>query len=174
MYLHACSIYAASKKCARPLHGCTFEIGTLLFCRRCKISDRVWRPEFMQAHRRPHYDCRRFFCARESVLWRLCAGYPRVCRVPLSPVRQPAYSCHPYSFDGDQWQLPRQRSFAQCTPPIRPKFAPPLIELWLSPLYTPTPASLHVLPATTTTWPKPAHSKQQGLPNEQRPELRPA
>ena len=154
MYLHASSIYAASKKCARPLHGCTFEIGTLLFCRRCKISDRVWRPEFMQAHRRPHYDCRRFFCARESVLWRLCVGDLRVCRGPVCPVRQPAHSCHPKLFGDDWWQLLTYRSFTRCTPSIRSKIAPLLIEQWLSPLYTQTPASLHVLPATTLICPK--------------------
>jgi hypothetical protein len=38
--------------------------------------------------------CRRF-CTRKAALWQLCAGDLRVCRYP-SPVRQPAYSCHPY------------------------------------------------------------------------------
>ncbi|CAD5199139.1 hypothetical protein, partial [Pseudomonas sp. FEN] len=52
-----------------------------------------------------------------------------------------------------------------CTPSIRPKFAPLHTVQWLSPLYTPTPASLHASPATTLTWPKPAHSKPQAVPN---------
>ena len=31
----------------------------------------------------PHYDCRRFFCARIPLLWWLCVGDLRVCRVPF-------------------------------------------------------------------------------------------
>ena len=51
----------------------------------------------------PHNDCRRFFCVRISVLWWLCAGGPRACRVPFAPVDQPAYSCHPYLFGRKRW-----------------------------------------------------------------------
>lgn len=43
-------------------------------------------------------------------LWRLCAGDFRVCRVPIVPVRQPAHSCHPHSFDGEPWRLLNDRS----------------------------------------------------------------
>ncbi|CAI8878187.1 hypothetical protein EMIT043CA1_20128 [Pseudomonas brassicacearum] len=32
-----------------------------------------------------------------SVQWRLCVGDLRVCRVPVSPVSQPAHSCHPFA-----------------------------------------------------------------------------
>ena len=31
------------------------------------------------------------------MLWRLCAGDLRVCRVPIVPVFQPAHSCHPFA-----------------------------------------------------------------------------
>ncbi|MGF6704091.1 hypothetical protein ABIA58_000931 [Pseudomonas frederiksbergensis] len=34
------------------------------------------------------------FCVCRFVLWRLCAGYLRVCRVTQISVREPAYSCH--------------------------------------------------------------------------------
>ena len=75
------------------------------------VSDRYGSPQVMAksmigcrnptenlAHRRPHYDCRRFFYARRSVLWRLCVGGIRACRVPNVPVYQPAHSCHPFAW----------------------------------------------------------------------------
>jgi len=48
---------------------------------------------------------KRFFIVYCAALWRLCAGYLRVCRVVPRPVREPAYSCHPPSRRGDQWRL---------------------------------------------------------------------
>ncbi len=45
----------------------------------------------------PTHVCRRFFCACISVQWRLCVGGFRACRVPVSPVSQPAHSCHPFA-----------------------------------------------------------------------------
>ena len=122
----------------------------------------------------PITSSRRFFCACSVVLWRLCVGDLRVCRVPSYPVRQPAHSCHPNSFGDEPWQFLLKKELHPCTPSIHPKFAPLPIGQWLSPLYTPTPASLHVLPVTTLIWPKPACSKPQVVPNERRPEFRPA
>ena len=172
MYLHACSIYSASNKCARHPHGCTFENRALLFRRRCKISERAWRPDQYKAQQRPHYDCRRFFCARILALWRVAQEHPRVRRSPCTPVRQSCAIRHPYLLGGRRWRFLSTRSLHKCnTPSIRPKFAPLHIVQWLSPLYTPTPASLHVSPVTTLTWPKPARSKSQVAPNEQRPEF---
>ena len=50
--------------------------------RRCQFSDRVWRPG-QKGAQAPHYDSRRFFYVCSSVLWRLCVGDLRVCRVPF-------------------------------------------------------------------------------------------
>jgi hypothetical protein len=44
----------------------------------------------------PTHVCRRIFCVCITVQWRLCVGDLRVCRVPVSPVYQPAHSCHPF------------------------------------------------------------------------------
>ncbi len=38
----------------------------------------------------------RFFVVYCAALWRLCAGYLRVCRCSGESVREPAYSCHPH------------------------------------------------------------------------------
>jgi hypothetical protein len=46
----------------------------------------------------PHnHDVQAFFYAHHFVKWRLCVGDLRVCRVPVSPVYQPAHSCHPFA-----------------------------------------------------------------------------
>ncbi len=50
-----------------------------------------------------YHDCW-CFCASISVLWRLCAGGLRVCRVPIVPVFQPAHSCHPFAWKRT-WRL---------------------------------------------------------------------
>ena len=108
---------------------------------------------------RPHNDCRRFFCVCTSVLWRLYVGDLRVCRVPIVPVRQPAHSCHPKSFDGVLWQLLTNRSLTRCTRSIRstitslltPPFCPPLI------------ASRHGSLPVTYSPPAPAPGLAQGL-----------
>ena len=54
-------------------------------------------PRKMQAHKRPNPRLPAFFCACISVQWRLCVGGLRACRVPVSPVSQPAHSCHPFA-----------------------------------------------------------------------------
>ncbi len=114
--LHARQMYFASSASASRSKSCTSQNRTLFSGRRCKFSDRVWRPEFKKAHRRPYYDCRRFFCARIPVLWRLCVGDLRVCRVPSYPVRQPAHSCHPNSFGDEPWQFLLKKELHPCTP----------------------------------------------------------
>ena len=56
------------------------------------------------AHRCHYLSRLLVFCASISVLWRLCAGGLRVCRVPIVPVFQPAHSCHPFAWKRT-WRL---------------------------------------------------------------------
>lgn len=66
-----------------------------------------------------HTDCRRFFCARKSVLWRSCVGDREVCRVPFAPVRQPAHGCLP-SFGDDGGSSYQQKELYPMIPTRNP------------------------------------------------------
>jgi hypothetical protein len=63
----------------------------------------------------PSLHRRRFFCARDVVLWRWCAGHLRVCRAPFVPVGQPAYCCHPNLLGRERWQFHNERNSCMTT-----------------------------------------------------------
>ena len=57
----------------------------------------------------PHSDCRRFFCARILVLWRVAQEHPRVRRVPFAPIRQSCATRHPFLLGGrSRWFLSKR------------------------------------------------------------------
>ena len=80
-------------------------------------------PSKMQAQQRPKSRLQAFFYARNFVQWRLCVGDLRVCRVPVSPVYQPAHSCHPIRLITNVVALTLIWEFCRCMPSIRPKSA---------------------------------------------------
>ena len=85
---------------------------------------------------------------------------------PIVPVRQPAHSCHPKSFDGGSWQLLTYRRFARCTLSLRSKFASLPIQKWHAPFFPPmTPSQLASSPAISR-WPTPARSTGMGVAYE--------
>ena len=63
----------------------------------------------------PSLHRRRFFCARDVVLWRWCAGHLRVCRAPFVPVGQPAYCCHLNLLGRERWQFHHERNSCMTT-----------------------------------------------------------
>lgn len=79
--------------------------------RHCKFSGRPWPVDEQKAQQRPHFNCRRFFCACNPVLWRVARGHLRVCRVPFAPVGQPRAICHPHSLGRERWQFLSKRSY---------------------------------------------------------------
>ncbi|GEM_PF-3380178 len=70
----------------------------------------------------PNLHRRRFFCARDVVLWRWCAGHLRVCRAPFVPVGQPAYCCHLNLLGRERWQFHNERN--SCMPTHTPSRIP--------------------------------------------------
>ena len=60
----------------------------------------------------PH-DCRRFFCVRSLVPWRLCVGDLRVCRVPSSRFAN-LRTAATQLFGDDAWQLQPNLEFHAC------------------------------------------------------------
>ncbi|SCX35638.1 hypothetical protein SAMN03159437_04896 [Pseudomonas sp. NFACC25] len=108
-------------------------------------------------------DSRRFFCARRFVLWRLCVGDLRVCRVPSSRfanLRTAATLIRLATISGSSTS---NLELYLCALPIRPKSVLLPTGQWLAPLYTQTPASVPDSPATTLTWKKHAPWKPQGV-----------
>ncbi|MEG0245491.1 MAG: hypothetical protein RR726_23965 [Pseudomonas sp.] len=69
-----------NRKLSAQLH---FQKTDVTVCPLLQIQRPGLATRIEKAHRRPHYDCRRFFCARIPILWWLCVGDLRVCRVPF-------------------------------------------------------------------------------------------
>jgi hypothetical protein len=82
---------------------------------RRSIGDATLAGRNRKAHQRPVFIAGAFFCARDVVLWRWCAGHLRVCRAPFVPVGQPAYCCHLNLLGRERWQFHHERNSCMTT-----------------------------------------------------------
>ena len=133
---------------------------------------RAWKPVENLAHVAPHHDCRRFFCARFSVLWRLCVGRLRLGRVPSFPVFPPCTQLSPNPVERIVTAPYRTWSHS-CIPSIRPKVARLRIAAWPLVPCTLTHRLPAVLPATTTIWTELVPLKRPLSIHARTPSLRP-
>lgn len=80
---------------ARDRGACTPSDRALQSTRRCKFSDRVWRPEKLGAQA-PILSLQALFLCPQCRVMAVVRGRPKGLPGPKFPVRQPAHGCHPF------------------------------------------------------------------------------